>query len=1277
MPVTESVTAWLWQTAATSFVLFGMGSIAALLWRQPVRRMWVILLTFAACFTAPLVSLIPGLPQWSVPLVATSPLPQSEVCNSPSTIAVSVPAPFPAGATEEADVVADTHVAGASATLSEAAPEDAHQNSASSENTAVDVLAAGVAADERDFPATPSIVNPSNSQPAPTGGIAPYRSPAGVSRPSFSIVPIPFSLPSPRHLAAAYFIGLSAMAAWWLVGLAGLLRVLRGAKPAPAWCRDVLRDIAGPAGDRVRLLASPRAVQPFTFTWLRPVIVLPTGMTVETGATVVAPQSLPSSSSNLHAPSALVSPRHVPLRCALAHEWSHVARRDTLVWSLAGVVRLVHYYQPLCWWMRGQLRLCQDYLADAVAARETSNAAYAEFLATRALGRPLALGLGVAASRSDLYRRVAMLVENERALDNRCPRVWSAGTAAIAAGVVALVGTFGGRVDNMAIANQPADLVDTAALVAADIESPLAVQPDEQAEAVAHEVADATDEADERFLRGMMPPAPAAKTVKTGELGAESTEFNPANPFELDKQDIIDRMLEQARAIESGRFEYTTTQVREAADGTHHTIETHNVLVFSGDDWILHSTWEGTGNYSYTVKHAGRSLRFHVNRLPEGSTRPFVTTLHIDWPQAGAAGHPWGSPVRHAAEFAARNPEQLRWLDDDVVNGMSVYVVEYALTESEASRYFHSPTTASGTGIMRLYIAPALNCSIIRLRHCDQFGLAQSSYDIGEFKEVIPGVLLGQVVDQRGRDVTLRNKLSNVADINQPIAAREFEHAIQIPAGTQVYDRRAHRGDWFGTLEKPAFDPRKYPLRQFTTSVDEPDGLPPAALAEMDRDVLTREEWQAEWKRFNEQRQSTLPEKSKTKDGNKPKSSAQVKTPEPRPASKEIAGAVVSTPPAARSDAKASYRYAGKTWEQWRSTLLEDLDANTRVKALDAASAFAGAGYADEVAGAIREMLPTDQPKLNGYKVQQAACAAARCCGRAGVSVLESQLASSNFKVRSYAFDELYRMAAANDAVIPALLKATKDEGDIRLRAYRSLAEHHMSDPRVAQAVTSALDSDDDPEVTWAILDEFTKGNATVKEFPASPISRLLAHGDSRRRGTAAVVLALRGPATQELSARIIGALRDDHDMRRFFVDYLSERSTSVPRATFRLLVPALMTVIELETTDPERPGTHPRYDALAVLKHVPLVGEGWNAVPLLVQAVDGKLPDRSTKLRLAALDVLAHAGPAASSALPTLQRLLREAADQEVPANEAAAKSAREWKWRLEEAIRRIEGKQ
>ena len=114
-----------------------------------------------------------------------------------------------------------------------------------------------------------------------------------------------------RHPVAVSRRRAAGLAAWWLFGQSccGGSTARRG--PAPAAVRDRFLAISGPAGERVRLLVSDRIALPFTYTWARPVILLPARSA--TGDDEAA------------------------LRYALAHEWSHVERRDAWAWNLAAL----------------------------------------------------------------------------------------------------------------------------------------------------------------------------------------------------------------------------------------------------------------------------------------------------------------------------------------------------------------------------------------------------------------------------------------------------------------------------------------------------------------------------------------------------------------------------------------------------------------------------------------------------------------------------------------------------------------------------------------------------------------------------------------------------------------------------------------------------------------------------------------------------------------------------------------------------------------------------
>ena len=235
-------------------------------------------------------------------------------------------------------------------------------------------------------------------------------------------------------IVTAYLTGVAAMSLWWVIGLFGLIRAVWSARPASRQCRAVIRRLAGHYSDRVVLLESKQSEQAFTFAWYRPVIILPAKFC----------QAEDSKS----------------LSWCLAHEWSHVRHYDTWSWLLANVTRLVFFFQPLLWWLRGQLRLYQNYLADAQAAQQSAQPEdYAEFLTRTVFTSTLShapVGLGIAGQRSELYRRVIMLVQDQFTFEDRCSRRFSLLTALVGLALVSLVSAV--AAPRNAVAAKPGDV---------------------------------------------------------------------------------------------------------------------------------------------------------------------------------------------------------------------------------------------------------------------------------------------------------------------------------------------------------------------------------------------------------------------------------------------------------------------------------------------------------------------------------------------------------------------------------------------------------------------------------------------------------------------------------------------------------------------------------------------------------------------------------------------------------------------------------------------------
>jgi beta-lactamase regulating signal transducer with metallopeptidase domain len=172
------------------------------------------------------------------------------------------------------------------------------------------------------------------------------------------------------------------------LGLAvySLQRLARSSAAAPESVALLLRQVAG-TGRQPLLRVSSCLRTPVSFGLIRATIILPADL--------------------------CAAPDPLRLGWVLRHELAHLRRRDSWSGLLCAAARSVFFYVPFAWFICRKIRLCQEYLADAAAiAGEDRRADYAEFLLTfsRAASPPL-LATGVSGNRSDLFRRVTMLLE--------------------------------------------------------------------------------------------------------------------------------------------------------------------------------------------------------------------------------------------------------------------------------------------------------------------------------------------------------------------------------------------------------------------------------------------------------------------------------------------------------------------------------------------------------------------------------------------------------------------------------------------------------------------------------------------------------------------------------------------------------------------------------------------------------------------------------------------------------------------------------------------------
>jgi len=202
-----------------------------------------------------------------------------------------------------------------------------------------------------------------------------------------------------RVLLIAYGVIAVVLLLRLAVGHIALARMWRGAWPAPEWADRVFGKLAARTCPRARLRVSART-GPVCFGVLRPRVLVPAGL--------------------------LAAGDGQALRAVFAHELGHLARRDPIAGWLLGVARAAYFVWPWLAGIRREVRLAQEHLADADAARASGPAEYAELLIRMTRSRAVPLGAaGVRDPSSELYRRVTMLLRTGERVEGRASRRWA------------------------------------------------------------------------------------------------------------------------------------------------------------------------------------------------------------------------------------------------------------------------------------------------------------------------------------------------------------------------------------------------------------------------------------------------------------------------------------------------------------------------------------------------------------------------------------------------------------------------------------------------------------------------------------------------------------------------------------------------------------------------------------------------------------------------------------------------------------------------------------
>jgi beta-lactamase regulating signal transducer with metallopeptidase domain len=375
-----STGAWLVHSAA------GGGLLLLLVWglvrhtRQPARQQrlgeWGVL----AALLLTVLSLAPAWLVLRVPILAPT-----HTAAKPSEIAAPVP-PAP----DRADLPPGEERA-------EAGPDGSAGADALTDDRDNTLASAPGAPDAPSLPRT----DPGQPASPPACPARAEDSPAAAETGAAAdgATPVPFAGAAVLAcLGLVYLLVAAGVLTRWLLAHLALWRLLRTAEPAPAAVAGLFA-AALPGRRRPRLLVSHRLRVPVSCGLLRPTVVLP----------------------------AALCQRLAALRWVFAHELTHLERHDPWTCLLFGVAQAVYFYLPWFWWLRRQVGLCQEFIADAaVASQEAAPEDYAQFLLSLTTAPVAPAGAASVAGRpSDLFRRVTMLLDSPGPVERRCPRLWS------------------------------------------------------------------------------------------------------------------------------------------------------------------------------------------------------------------------------------------------------------------------------------------------------------------------------------------------------------------------------------------------------------------------------------------------------------------------------------------------------------------------------------------------------------------------------------------------------------------------------------------------------------------------------------------------------------------------------------------------------------------------------------------------------------------------------------------------------------------------------------
>lgn len=221
----------------------------------------------------------------------------------------------------------------------------------------------------------------------------------------------------PRSLTLMDLACVGVGGAWLVLGIAGVHWLIDRSRPPSPATRALFDELvaglprsAPPPGLRV----CPRLKHPVVTGMFRPMILIPAALD-------------------------RADQDSEPLRLSLLHELAHVERWDHWFSTAASLAQSVWFFLPHVWWIRAQLLIDQEFLADRSAAERygTSSDYASSLLSLAAPDAPSAPAVAACEPRSEaprtesvgiqspLFQRMMMLLHCPYPVESQTPRVWS------------------------------------------------------------------------------------------------------------------------------------------------------------------------------------------------------------------------------------------------------------------------------------------------------------------------------------------------------------------------------------------------------------------------------------------------------------------------------------------------------------------------------------------------------------------------------------------------------------------------------------------------------------------------------------------------------------------------------------------------------------------------------------------------------------------------------------------------------------------------------------